>query len=818
MKRLGRASAAFWPIIWAATAATAAEGLRIYPEKVSLAGPGATQRYVVIATGADGVDRDVTAAAAVHTSNARSIEIDGARTAIRAVSEGAAQVEARYQGKRASADVLVGSSRADLTVSFNPDILSILTTKGCNTAACHGAIAGKNGFKLSLFGYDSEADHDMIVKKHDGRRVQLSKPEESLLLKKPSFQIPHGGGKVMPVGSHDYETMLKWLQQGARVSSSGPKLVRLEMYPPEQTLLGGAGNSRLIVMARLTDGTTRDMTGEVRFESADEGVAKLEGPGGFQPGRTGLTTIRARGMGKAATAQVAVIHAPAGADFPAARTANFIDELVHRNQQRLNVRPATRSTDEEFLRRIYIDTVGRVPKPFERRAFLAAPDRGRLIDSLLADPEHISYRTVKFEDWFRNTQLYSQGRAMGTFKSWIHDQVEQDRPYDEFVRELLTSSGDTNRNPAAGFWFPAVDFMNNKFEVKQITPTVTRLFMGLRLECAECHNHPLENFTQNDFYGTAAFFGQMRMKVGNSVFRRVWYQDDSAQVEHPATKQPVPPKYLGGEEAAIPEGDDRREYFARWLTSERNPYFARAIVNRIWSEYFGTGIVEPFDDMRSTNRPTNPELLDKLAAFFVEKRFRLRELERLILNSEAYQASSTPPAGAAGSDQLARLLFARYFPRKLPAEVLLDSISQVTEVPQKYGGHPLGTTSKDYEVPDAPSYFMSSFGFPRRDVLAHRNEEPTLAQALHLMSRTTLEPKLTAKDGLISKLLERGATDDEVIGEFYERAYTRTPRESERASVRSYLESERIAGRTRRRTYENLLMVLLNTKEFQLNH
>ncbi len=798
--------------------ALAADGLRVYPDRISLAGPGATQRYVVIATGADGIDRDVTRAASVTTSNGKAVGVDAAQGAVRGDSEGAAQIEARYQGRRAAADVLVGSSRADLSVSFSPDIISILTTKGCNTAACHGAIAGKNGFKLSLFGYDTEADHDMIVKKHDGRRVQLAKPEESLLLKKPSFQTPHGGGKVMPVGSHDYETMLKWLQQGAPIRSSGPKLVRLEVFPPEQTLQGGATPSRVIVMARLTDGTTRDMTGEVRFESADEGVAKLDGTGGFQPGRSGLTTIRARGMGKAATAQVAVIQAAAGTDFPPARVANFIDELVHRNQRRLNVRPAARSTDEEFLRRVYVDTVGRVPKPAERRAFLAAPDRARLIDTLLADPEHLSYRTLKFEDWFRNTQLYSQGRAMGTFKTWIRDQVEQDRPYDEFVRELLTSSGDTNRNPAAGFWFPAVDFMNNKFEVKQITPTVTRLFLGLRLECAECHNHPLENFTQNDFYGTAAFFGQMRMKVGNSVFRRVWYQDDSAQVEHPATKKAVAPKYLGGEEAAIPEGADRRVYFARWLTAAENPYFTRAIVNRIWNEYLGTGIVEPFDDMRSTNRPTNPELLDRLAAFFVDKRFRLRELERLILNSETYQASSTPPTGAAESEQLSRLLFARYFPRKLAAEVLLDSISQVTEAPQKYGGHPLGTTSKDYEVPDAPSYFMSTFGFPRRDVLAHRNEEPTMAQALHLMSRSTLEPKLVAKDGLISKIMERGATDDDVIGEFYERAYARMPRETERATVRSHLEAERAAGRAKRRAYENLLLVLLNTKEFQLNH
>ncbi|MCA2969181.1 MAG: DUF1553 domain-containing protein [Acidobacteriaceae bacterium] len=815
MKIAGRALSV---LVFAYNLTAAAQSLRLYPEAVSLAGPGSTQHYVVMATGADGIDRDVTAEAALRSSNAQAVAVDATAGTLRGGREGTARIEALYRGQRASADVLVGSSRADLTVSFNPDILSILTTKGCNTAACHGSIAGKSGFKLSLFGYDSEADHDMIVNKHGGRRVQLTKPEESLLLKKPSYQTPHGGGKVLPVGSHDYETMLKWLRQGAPIRSTGPRLVRLEVYPPEQTLVGRAGGSRIIVLARLSDGTTRDMTGEVRFEAADEGVAKLDGDGVLQPGRSGLTTLRARGLGKAATAQVAVITAPAGTEFPTARTANFIDELVYRNQRRLNVPPAARSTDEEFLRRLYVDVVGRVPKPAERRAFLAAPDRSRLIDQLLADPEHLSYRTLKFEDWFRNTQLYSQGRAMGTFKSWIRDQVEIDRPYDEFVRELLTASGDTNRNPAAGFWFPAVDFMNNKFEVKQITPTVTRLFLGLRLECAECHNHPLENFTQNDFYGTAAFFGQMRMKVGNSVFRRIWYQDDSAQVEHPATHQPVAPKYLGGEEPAIPAGADRRVYFARWLTSPQNPYFARAIVNRIWHEYMGTGIVEPFDDMRSTNRPTNPELLARLAAYFVDQGFRLRELERLILNSETYQASSTPPAANGAPEELARLLFARYFPRKLPAEALLDSISQVTEAPQKYGGHPLGTTAKDYEIPDAPSYFLATFGFPRRDVLAHRNEEPTLAQALHLFSRTTLESKLTAQEGLISRLLARGAGDDEAVNEFYERAYARLPRESERVAVRTYLDSERAAGRSPRRVYENLLLVLLNTKEFQLNH
>ncbi len=804
-------------------AAAAAQGqtLRLDPPEIRLAGPDASQQFLATYTGPDGVSEDVTSSARIQVLDAAVLQVDAVRMRFTGLAPGEARVEARVRGLTAKTVVHVGRGGGDMAVRFSPDVITILTIKGCNSSNCHGAIAGKSGFKLSLFGYDVKADHDMMVKAHDGRRVDLQKPEDSLLLKKPAFEIPHGGGKVLPVGSHDYETLLKWLRQGARLDASGPTVTRLQMYPPERTLIAGSGDQRVLVISRLSDGTTRDMTTEVRYETSNDAIVKLGSPGSFAAGAPGLATIMARAMGKAATSQIGLITAPSGPDFRHPKPRNFIDGLVFAKLRRMNIPVAGRSSDEEFLRRVYADAIGRVPKPEERKRFLAdtTPDRrARLIDELLDHPEYASYRTLRLEDWFRNTQLFSQGRPMGVFRYWLKDQVEADRPYDELVRDLLTSSGDTARNPASGFWLPVTDFMLNKFDVKAATPMVTRLFLGVRMECAECHNHPLENFTQDDFYGLAAFFGQMRIKIGQGVYRRTWYLDETAEVEHPSTKQPVLPKVLAGEPLTVPKDDDRRSRLADWMTSPGNPYFARATVNRVWHSYWGTGIVEPFDDFRSTNAPTNPELLDGLADYFIAKKFSMKELDRVIFNSATYQLSSKLPRTAGSSEELERLLFARYRPRRLPAEVLLDSISQVTGVAQTFGSHPPGTLAKDVEVNDAPSYFLATFGFPRRDLLGQRHEAPTLSQALHLMNRETLKEKLEPDSNLIGQLIAKGVSDEAIIGEFFERAYSRLPRDEETGLIVSHMNEEVRSGRSRRRTLENVLLVILNSKEFQLNH
>jgi hypothetical protein len=725
------------------------------------------------------------------------------------------------KGTICTAQVTVDNRPTDMKVRFSPDIISILTTKGCNGSGCHGSPAGQNGFKLSLFGYDLEADYRMIVKAQDGRRVNLEHPEQSLLLQKPSFTLPHGGGQVLPVDSDEYRTLLSWLKQGALLDSGGVQLARLELYPTERILVGKGSQQHLAVMGRLSDGTTRDMTREVRYVAQDQGVANVSSEGIVSAAGPGLSAITARAMGKVATAQFGVIAAVAGPDYQRETSNNFIDDLVFDKLWQMNIPPFPLTTDREFVRRVYLDAIGQLPTPDEVRAFLGnarSDKRSRLIENLLDRPEYPSHWTAKFEDWFRNHPIYMFGRSLGTFKDWIHAWVQEDRPYDQVARELLTSTGDTMRNPAANFWLPATDFMLNQFSINKATPTITRLFLGVRLECAECHNHPLENFTQDDFYGVAAFLAELKVKYGTTNYRRTWFLDEGREVEHPVTKKPVVPKFLGGEEPVIAPGADRRVALADWIVSPANPYFARATVNRIWQQYFQVGIVEPFDDFRSTNMPTNRKLLDQLAQFFVEGGYRLKPLHRIILNSRTYQLSSRSSDPSNQPTEIERLLFARYFPRRLSAEVLIDAMGQVTGVPHKFKRHPRGTSAKDLYIENSPDDFLMTFGFPRRDIIADRNKMPTLSQALYLMNGDTLQEEVEVEENRLGELLAQGKEDSDIVSEIYLRAYAREPTETEKKALFSYLVTAQRAGRARRTILEDILWTVINSKEFQLNY
>lgn len=724
------------------------------------------------------------------------------------------------QGKVTTvAEVSVGNHPAEMSVNFSPDILSILTTKGCNGSGCHGSPVGQNGFKLSLFGYDGAADYQMIVKAHGGRRVNLQDPARSLLLLKPTFVEPHGGGRLISQDSDEYRLILTWLEQGAPQNSSGIRLSKLEIVPTERILVGKGSHQTMVAIGRLSDGTTRDMTREVRYLVGDDAIVDMTSDGRLSAKTPGITTVSARALGQVATAQIGVIPEPVGLDYPNVKVNNFIDELVFTKLHRMNVRSALLSLDNEFVRRVYLDAIGILPTPEEVHSFLedSRPDkRSSLIDSLLKRPEYVSHWTVKFEDWFRNCQLHMQGRSMGMFKDWIRGWLAADRPYNQVVRELLTSQGDTMLNPAANFWHPATDFMLKQFSVNKVTPTVSRLFLGVRMECAECHNHPLENYTQDDFYGLAAFFARLRVKHGYGEYRRTWFLENKGEVSHPLTKKPVPPKFLGGAAPSIPGDADRRAILADWIVAPENPYFARATVNRIWHEYFNTGIVEPFDDFRSTNMPTNRQLLDRLARHFVDCGYRLKELHRVILNSRTYQASCEPSSDA--SESVQRLLFARYFARKLPAEVLLDSISQVTGVAHKFRGYPEGISAKDLYIPDNPDYFLVTFSFPRRDILAGRSESPSLSQALHMMNGETIREKVESDKNILAGLLERDLSEADMISALYERAYSRLPSDSELKAIQEDFHLERRAGLDSRQLMESFLWAILNSKEFQLNH
>ncbi len=791
--------------------------LRFEPAGIVLAEPGLAQDFLVTAVDAIGREADVSRDCIVTSSAPEVVRVDAALARLVGIGQGSAEVQAQCGSLSVKTDVRVGAGEREVAVSFAADIVSILTLKGCNGSACHGSPAGQGGFKLSLFGYDIGADHDAIIAGGERQRVDLEDPEQSLLLRKPTFQEAHGGGRLMEADSEEYETILSWLRQGAPFGSRGARLERLELYPSERVLVGSGAEQRMVAVGRLSDGSTRDMTRAVRYFSGDSGIAEIAPDGTLAAASRGLVTVTARAMGKVATSQIGVVDAVAGPDYPAYETGSFIDEAVFAKLRQMNVRPSDPASDREFVRRVYLDSIGLLPEPREVRAFLqdsGADKRSRLIDRLLERPEHASHWTVRFEDWFRNCQLHSQGRSMGVFKDWVRDWLADDRPYDEFVRALLTSTGDTMLNPAANFWHPATDFMLKEFSVAKVTPTVSRLFLGVRMECAECHNHPLENYTQDDFYGLAAFFARLRVKHGYGAYRRTWYVDEEGEVEHPATKRQVPPKLLGGPAPDIPDGRDRREVLADWIVSAENPYFARATVNRVWHQYFGTGIVEPYDDFRSTNQPSNPELLDRLAEFFVRNGYRLKPLHRAILNSRTYQLSSR----ANDPSPLRRALFGAYQPRRLPAEVLLDILGQVTGVPHSFDGYPEGTSAKDIYVPDGPDYFLVTFGLPRRDILKDRAQEPTLSQALHLMNGATVRDKVEAEGNILGELSGQGSADGQVVAALYERAYARQPSQNEQDRIARFMAAERAAGRSRRRAFENVLWALLNSEEFQLNH
>jgi hypothetical protein len=702
-------------------------------------------------------------------------------------------------------------------ISFERDVLSLLTTKGCNSSACHGSPAGQSGFKLSLYGADAAADHAMITTAHKGRRVDLAKPENSLLLRKPTFALAHGGGHVIEESSDEYRTLLEWLRQGAQRSSTGPRIVRLEVQPRERILSPGA-QLQLSVVGYLSDGNTVDLTRQVRYAVNDEAVVAVSAAGGVTAKGRGLTVVMARGVGKAATAQFIVSDTPPVQQVSAA--SNFIDAEVFAKLRQVGIQPYPETNDRAFVRRVYLDLIGLLPTVEETSRFLAdsrSDKRARLIDQLLDRPEYVSHWLVKFEDWFRNSQYYSQGRTNYAFKHWLAEAIRADKPYNQTVREMLTATGDTTSHPAGNFWHPAIDFMLKTFDVSKATPTVARLFLGQRIECAECHNHPLENLTQDDFFGMAAFMGRTKVKHGYAQYRRVWYNSREGEVMHPNTKKPVAPRFLDGTEPVIGEQQDRREVLADWILGAQKAQFARATVNRVWAEYFGQGIVEPADDFRSTNMPSHPALLDGLAEEFIAHGYQFKPLHRLILNSKVYQLSSRAPGRTGGTDPLERTLLARYEPRKLPAEVLLDALGQVTGVPQEFNNYPAGTTAKDLVASIGATYFLTTFGHPRRDTMEPRTQAPSLAQALHLMNADAVREKVESPKNVLATLLEQTLEDRAVADQLYLRALSRPPSASEWGNIEAFLASEKQAGRSRRRAFENLLWAVLNTREFQIN-
>ena len=785
------------------------ERIAVAPKNPLLFGKGARQQLAVTAYFAGGSSADVTAASRFVAGNGKVAAVR--EGAIVALADGASQVHVSYAGLTASTTALVQNAGKPVPLSFAGDIMPVLTKLGCNGGSCHGSLNGQNGFKLSLFGYDPDADFEMIARAHDGRRLDRQNPEMSLLLAKPAFAVAHGGGKLLRKGSADYQALLEWIAAGAvRDAATERRIASLRVHPASQVLYGKDSRSRLLVTAKYSDGTEGDVTHLVGFTSNDDSIVKVSPSGELNSLRGGETAVVVRGPGVTAGATVGVVLEKR--EFPPVAERNFIDRHIQAKLRALSIPPSEPCDDATFLRRAFLDIAGIIPSAAEARRFLedSSPDkRARLVDELLRRPEYADYWAVYWGDHLSNTRQLLYNKGPYTFTQWLYKAFRSNMPYDEFARRLLASSGNMYAAPATSFY----PLMRKPLDLAAMT---SQLFLGVSIECARCHNHPLEKWTQDDFNGMAAFFSQVRYKgAGPRNNERVLYADFEREFQHPDTKKTYWPKPLGGPVMAIPamengEYNDRREALAKWLTSPYNPYFARAIVNRMWRNFMGRDFVEPVDDFRVTNPPTNEALLEELARDFVTHGYDLHHLIRRIAASAAYQLSSVPNRW----NKADTMAYSRYYPKRLSAEQLLDSISLATGVPEEYKSLYPGTRATQVPDPEIESYFLEVFDRPSRQLICERKNTPTLNQALHLVSGESLQKKIAGEQGVLRKLLLGRRSPAEIVEELYLGTVSRLPDAGERKLAEDAVRKAGDAGKG----LEDVFWALLSSKEFLFNH
>ncbi|MGE3405256.1 MAG: DUF1549 domain-containing protein [Pirellulales bacterium] len=791
--------------------ASADESLVLLPASITLTGPSARQGLLVERKTGELFTGQVTEGVAFSSSDANVVQIvDGAAVP---VSNGQATITATVGGRTATAEVMVVQFEQPFQWSFRNHVESVLTKTGCNAGACHGAQAGKKGFKLSLRGYDPDGDFQTLTRQARGRRIVPGDPGRSLLLTKPTAAVPHGGGIRMEVGSLEYRALAEWIAAGTPPPvPADPRLHHLELLPPGVVLKPGM-DQQLIVRAHFTDGHVEDVTRWAKYVSTNQSVAAVDDDGGvIHVMGHGEGAVTAWYLSQMVTASVtSPYEAQVAAEvFAQAPRRNFIDEQILAKLQSLNLPPSPPANDGEFLRRAFLDTIGTLPTADETRAFLAdtsSDKRDRMIDSLLARAEFVDYWTYKWSDLLLVNGDKLRPPAMWAYYDWIRNQVAANTPWDQFARQLVTASGSTLENGATNYFVLHQD-------PADLAETTSLTFMGLSIGCAKCHNHPLEKWTNNQYFGMANLFARVRSKDANGDGHRVIFAATEGELVQPLTGKPQPPQPLDGVALPFESTEDRRLHLADWLVSPDNPYFARSITNRVWANFFGAGLVENVDDLRLTNPASNAALLNAAAAHLVEHKFDLKSLMRTILQSAAYQRSSQPlPENQADSRY-----YARYYPRRLMAEVLLDAVSQVSGAPTRFPGYP--AEWRAMQLPDAniSSYFLKTFGRPDRVITCEceRTAEPSMVQVLHISNGDTINLKLEAAGNRIDQMLQAGTPDDKIIEELYLSALSRLPTASEQADVQRTLAESGEANK--RILLEDVYWGVLSSREFLFNH
>ncbi len=804
--------------------------LQIHPSTITLTGPAATQRVIVMRLEDKTNVGDVTQRSEFFSSNPKVATIDE-NGIVTAVGDGETNISASHDDMRAAIKVKVEKTREPAPVSFANHVIPLLTKLGCNSGACHGALAGKGGMKLSLRGYDPDADHFVLTRQANARRVNRQEPHKSLMLMKPTLALDHGGGLKLDVKSPEFWVLADWIAEGAAgVAKTDSTIQRIEAFPARATLTK-EDQLQVIVRAWYSDGRSRDVTRWAKYSSTEDLVAGVDDQGLVKVAGNGEATIAVLFNNQVALVRIA---SPLDNDVDAKVFAqsprhNFIDELVLKKLESLKIPPSPQCSDSEFVRRAYLDAIGRLPTPMEVSAFTMNPNRGKLINALVERSEYVDYWSYKWSDLLLISSRKLPQPAMRSFYHFVRQSVADNKPWDRFTREILTVRGNTLQNGQANY------FMLHK-DISDLTESTALTFMGMSITCARCHNHPLEKWTQDQYWSMANLFSQIAIKNGDRAGEFSIQSISEGDVMHPRRGIAMPPTPLDGIPLPSPHrgrgaggegGSDRRAYFADWLTSPDNPYFAKALVNRVWKNFMGRGLVESEDDLRQTNPASNEELLDALAKDFIKNKYDVKHLIRTIMASAAYQRSATPQTANKGDDRY----YSRYFIRRLPAEVVLDAYSDITKVPTafgevsvgasggtaKTGDYPLGTRALQLPDTQLVSQFLDAFGRPERGQTCscERQQESSVTQALHLNNGQTLNDKLRSKKSRIEDWLTEKVGDDEAIRRVFLLALSRSPNDAEMARFRKLMAEDPQASR--REVLEDLFWSVLTSREFLFN-
>jgi len=787
--------------------------LEVAPDEVRLSGSDSMAQAVVTGWDARGRPADLTATARYRVEDDRVARVD-AGGLVRPAGDGTTRLVVEAGGRAATVAVVVADMANARPVHFVGEVVPILTRFGCNAGGCHGKSSGQNGFRLSLLGFDPRSDYEALVREGRGRRVFPADPGRSLFLRKPTAQVPHGGGKRFPVAGPEYQTIVRWIGQGMPFESGKePRLLRVEVEPARR-VIPRHGRQQIRATAHYEDGTSADVTRMAQYQSNASDLA-LVGETGVVEALDGVgeAAIMARygGLVGVARATVPLSQDPVAWAEPA--STNPLDPLVFRKLRELGVEPSGPCTDTEFARRSSLDLCGILPDPADVAAFERDADpekRSKWVDRLIDRPEYADLFAMKWSTILKNKRTLGPVSQAGTFAfhGWIRQSMAENKPYDRFVAEIVAARGEPSVNPAV-LWYRQVDTLEARVD------DTAQLFLGMRIQCARCHHHPFERWSQDDYYGFASIFTRIGNKGDDPSNPRL-YVLPAGLATNPISGKEKAPRALGAPEMAdLTPGDDPRERLADWFGRPDNPYFARALVNRYWKHFFGRGLVEPEDDMRASNPPSNPELLDALAGSFVRSGYDLKALVRLIATSRAYDRSSLPNATNAKD----RRNFARFYAKRLPAEVLLDALNLVAGTREPFEGLP--PSFRATQLPDdvSSTEFLAIFGRPKRESVCEceRSAEANLTQTLHLLNSSELQQKLGSGGGRATRWAADGRPDAEKVEELYRTALTRPPSADEREVCLAHL-ARRRAEKKPKQGYEDLIWAVINSKEFLFVH